>query len=414
MTVDFTRARMRRVFSLLAIAAVIGTACSKDKSAPENGPGSSTTTSAAATQAASPSSSNDSTLPLGPVKGVDGLTIGGDCPDPPASADSEIAAQAQATIPIKVGLTLTHTWRPSSGDYDLECLAQITSVDARGVVTSLSCPDVGNTKKKTYWTRRVCRVDLEDSHIYVTQGRRASPEVFRGALEFSLSSASFAALKQGAETRHRYVDFNSKPAQVRNDFDGQMKSQGAGSFDIIINDRKVTLPTIDASVMSKENKQLARAKVLDDARFPFMLEYTIPDKTFSLTFTKVSFPVQGEIEKQLAKDKKVDVYGIYFDFNSDSIRPESEPILSEIASAMNSNKEWTLTINGHTDNIGGDASNLILSKKRSEAVRKALVDRYHVDPTHLSTNGYGASSPKETNDTELGRARNRRVELIRQ
>lgn len=405
---------MHPIFPVLVILVMIGVGCSKDKSAPNGNHSSSTTSSSVAAAVAPAGSANDSTLPPGPYKPVDGLFIGGDCPDPPASADSEMAAQAQATIPIKVGLTMAHTWRVSTRDYDRECLAQITSVDARGVVASMSCPDIDEAKPKTYWTRRVCRVDLQNSHLYITQGRRASPEVFRGALQFSLSSASFAALKQNGEVRHRYIDFTWKPARMRNDFDGEMKSQGAGSYDIIINDKKVTLPTIEASVMSKDNKQLARAKVLDDARFPFMLEYTIPDKTFSLTFTKVSFPVQGEIEKQLAKDKKVDVYGIYFDFNSDSIRPESEPILSEIASALNSNKEWNLTINGHTDNIGGDASNLILSKRRSEAVRKALVDRYHVDQTHLSTNGYGASSPKETNDTELGRARNRRVELIRQ
>ena len=398
------------------LVVMIGVGCSGDKSSPSGGQSSSTASSSAA-PVASTGASNDSAVPLGAYKPVDGLFIGGDCPDTQAPADSEMRAQAQATIPIKVGLTLSHTWRAGSRDDDRECLEQIISVDARSIVTSASCPDRDKTKPKLRWKRRLCRVDFQNSYLYITQGNQANgkfPEVFRGALRFSLSTASFASLKQNGAARHRYVDFTMKPFAVQNDHDGQMKSQGAGTFDIIINDKKVTLPTIDASVMSKENKQTARAKVLDDARFPFVLDYTIPGNEFNITYTKVSFPVEGEIEKALAKDKKVDVYGIYFDFNSDSIRPESEPILSEIASALNSNKEWTLTINGHTDNIGGDASNLILSKRRSEAVRKALVDRYHVDPSHLSTNGYGASSPKETNDTEIGRARNRRVELIRQ
>jgi outer membrane protein OmpA-like peptidoglycan-associated protein len=412
MTLGFTRRRLQRVFSLLALTAVIGTACSKDKSSPSNAPGSSTTTATIAAKVTSAGASNRPTVPLGPFKGVDGLFIGGDCPDPPASADSEMAAEAQATIPIKVGLTLSQTWNFSSSEGDHECLDQVTSVDRRSIVVSSSC--VSRTKTKIHWSRRFCRVDLENSHLYMTQGYQDEPELFRGALRFSVSLATFAALKQNAETRHQYIDFDWAPFTLRRDYDDMMKSSGSGTYDIIMNDRKVTLPTIDVSVMSKANKQMVRGKVLDDARFPIMLDYTMPDEEFSLRYNKVSFPVEGEIEKQLAKDKKVDVYGIYFDFNSDSIRPESEPILKEIASAMNSNKEWNLTINGHTDNIGGDASNLILSKKRSEAVRKALVDRYHVDPAHLSTNGYGASSPKETNDTELGRARNRRVELIRQ
>jgi outer membrane protein OmpA-like peptidoglycan-associated protein len=68
----------------------------------------------------------------------------------------------------------------------------------------------------------------------------------------------------------------------------------------------------------------------------------------------------------------------------------------------------------HTDNIGGDASNLTLSQPRSQAVRAALVERYAIDAATLTTSGFGASQPKATNDTIEGRARNRRVELVRQ
>ena len=138
----------------------------------------------------------------------------------------------------------------------------------------------------------------------------------------------------------------------------------------------------------------------------------MPGITFFITYTKVSYP--GEIEEQLAKKRKVDVYGIYFDFASDSIRPESEPILREIGAALSSNKDWTLTINGHTDSVGTVAANRDLSERRSAAVRKALVERYKVDGSRLTTSGFGSSQPKEKNDTDIGRARNRRVELIRQ
>ena len=66
---------------------------------------------------------------------------------------------------------------------------------------------------------------------------------------------------------------------------------------------------------------------------------------------------------------------------------------------------------GNTDNIGGDVYNLDLSKRRAAAVKETLVTRYHIAPDRLSTNGFGASHPIETNDTLEGRARNRRVEL---
>ena len=111
--------------------------------------------------------------------------------------------------------------------------------------------------------------------------------------------------------------------------------------------------------------------------------------------------------------KHTGFYGIYFNFASDELRSESEPVLREIADALKAHPDWTLIINGHTDNIGGDASNLDLSRRRATAVRKALVDRYKIEESKLTTNGFGASQPKDSNDSDRGRALNRRVELAR-
>ena len=105
---------------------------------------------------------------------------------------------------------------------------------------------------------------------------------------------------------------------------------------------------------------------------------------------------------------------IYFDFNKATLKPESAPVLKEIADAMTHNPDWKLTVEGHTDNIGGDTYNLDLSKRRAASVKQALVSRYNIAPDRLLTGGYGASRPVETNDTLEGRARNRRVELVRE
>jgi Outer membrane protein and related peptidoglycan-associated (lipo)proteins len=353
----------------------------------------------------------DAPPPLGPVKGVAGVTIGGDCPDPGPGAEAEILAQASALIPLKVGLTLSHNWRSYDGDYDHECLEQITEINARSILSKGSCP-IGKTHKTSKWTRRICRTDMRDSYVYETGEKPNMPEVIRGTLQFSMSAASFAALKKTGETHHRYLDLVSREVRDVNDIDGILKSEGKGTFNIIVNDQKIEVPTIEATYRDDQKHHLIRVKVLDDDHFPLMLDYYHPGETFFITYTKVSYP--GEIEEQLKKNKKTDVYGIYFDFASDSIRPESEPVLREIGAALASNKDWTLTINGHTDSIGTVASNRELSQKRSEAVKKALVERYKVDPSRLTTNGFGSSQPKEPNDTYIGRARNRRVELIRQ
>jgi outer membrane protein OmpA-like peptidoglycan-associated protein len=89
-------------------------------------------------------------------------------------------------------------------------------------------------------------------------------------------------------------------------------------------------------------------------------------------------------------------------------------VLEEIAGVLKDDPEWKLTVSGHTDNVGGDAYNLDLSKRRAAAVKQALVAQYHVAPERLSTDGFGASRPVDTNDTLAGRARNRRVELTRE
>lgn len=115
----------------------------------------------------------------------------------------------------------------------------------------------------------------------------------------------------------------------------------------------------------------------------------------------------------LAVKKQVVVYGIYFDFASATLKPGSAPVLREIADALKANPMWKLTIEGHTDNVGGVDYNLELSRRRAASVKNVLVTRYHINPSRLTTIGYGFSRPKASNDTPQGRAFNRRVQLVR-
>lgn len=126
-----------------------------------------------------------------------------------------------------------------------------------------------------------------------------------------------------------------------------------------------------------------------------------------------TFAGAAAIEHALADTGKIDIYSIYFSFNSDVIREESEPTLKDIAEVLRRHPDWRLNVNGHTDGIGGDQSNLDLSKRRAAAVKDALAKRYAIDPQRLVTAGFGKSQPVDTNDTLEGRAHNRRVELAR-
>jgi hypothetical protein len=349
----------------------------------------------------------------------EGFQPDANCPDPRPTGDAELATAAAATIPLVEGLTLAHTWTNQLERYDHECLSQISRINSLAVVVTGSCP-MGEDRHLQKETRSVCIADLRDAYMYETAGHPEFPETLRGALKFSLSVKSFSELNASGHTRHRFLEFGflggrGEPKLVEDD-DGQIERKGKGTFRVIVNDHAVDLPVIEAAGTFPRrgtNDEFTLA-VLDDARFPLVLDYHHRDSKFFVTYTKITFPTSGEVEKHLANDRHVDVYGIYFDFASDRLRSESEPVLREISEALRKNPEWKLTINGHTDNVGGDAFNLDLSKRRSAAVRSALSQTYHIDPARLSTAGFGASQPKESNGTVEGRSKNRRVELVRE
>ena len=356
----------------------------------------------------------DADDPAGAPVFPDGLSFGGECP-------AETAAPVPATsalVPLTAGLTLTNIWKVRSNDgkkeLEYECLTQVTAVTASYVDVTLACDGAKGTDQ-----RRLCVADLRNSHFYLTQTLEGLPPVLSGTTMFSLSSQSFRELKATTITHHRFVGvdqaWRTLKQPLATDTDGTLHSgpSDRDTYQVIVNDSVIGLPVVTGTAFVGEPSQ-TEVKVLDDERFPLMLDYKAARDGFEIRYTKISYPSGGDIEKHLAVEKHVDVYGIYFDFASDRLRPESAPVLSEIAGVLARNPGWRLNINGHTDNVGGDGANLALSRRRSEAVRQALVKQYHVAQPRLATSGFGASQPKESNDTSEGRAKNRRVELIRQ
>jgi OmpA-OmpF porin, OOP family len=133
-------------------------------------------------------------------------------------------------------------------------------------------------------------------------------------------------------------------------------------------------------------------------------------------------PLKEQLVKNLKATGRTVVYGINFDFNSDRIRAESKPTLDKVAAILKESGDWRVLIEGHTDNIviechtdniGGESFNRTLSEKRAAAVKNYLTGA-GIDAARLGSAGLGFSQPVATNDTEAGRAQNRRVELIKQ
>ena len=110
----------------------------------------------------------------------------------------------------------------------------------------------------------------------------------------------------------------------------------------------------------------------------------------------------------------VAVYGIYFDTGKSALKPESDPTLAEIAKLLKSDASLKLHVVGHTDNQGGLDSNMKLSQARAEAVVQALTKSHAIAAARLKGAGVGPLCPVASNDAEDGRAKNRRVELVKQ
>jgi outer membrane protein OmpA-like peptidoglycan-associated protein len=108
------------------------------------------------------------------------------------------------------------------------------------------------------------------------------------------------------------------------------------------------------------------------------------------------------------------VYGIYFDTGKADVKPESDAALKEIAKLLQQNPILKLHVVGHTDNVGQLPSNLDLSHRRADAVVKVLSTRYSIAAMRLDAQGVGPLAPVASNDSEPGRAKNRRVELVKQ
>ncbi len=108
------------------------------------------------------------------------------------------------------------------------------------------------------------------------------------------------------------------------------------------------------------------------------------------------------------------VYGIYFDTGKADVKPESDAALKEIAKLLQQDPNLKLYVVGHTDNVGALASNMELSRRRATAVTEVLTTKYSVEASRLSPQGDGPTAPVASNESEEGRAKNRRVELVKQ
>src|SRR5690606_5523687 len=113
---------------------------------------------------------------------------------------------------------------------------------------------------------------------------------------------------------------------------------------------------------------------------------------------------------KLEENATITLNNIFFDFDKSLLKPESVPELDHLVELLKKNESMQIEISGHTDNLSADQYNLALSERRAKTVVAYLI-RSGIDESRLTVQFFGESKPVDSNDTEEGRQRNRRVEF---
>jgi outer membrane protein OmpA-like peptidoglycan-associated protein len=358
-----------------------------------------------------------------------------------AGGGGAATAQAEAArIPLCRGLSIVTAVDRPEGDY--ESIKTVVDAGERGMTLAYSAQVPTERGSVRHWNmkRTVLREDLGTATLYAHYFNSKGPQTIPGSTALGASTAVLRSLKRtGAAELGIVAAGNSGYPAARGahpslyDYEETWKLRRVGTgtvpVRVTVNDTVATLSAIQAQGSYVGEK--ASFLFLDDEDNPLALQYRFGStaqgvgESLQLRVVKISHRCRGSersagderiarLERSLREQRRAVVYDLYFDFNRDVIREESEPTLREIAQVLRRNPDWTLAIEGHTDDVASDGYNLELSARRAAAVRTALGSRFGIAGARLTTAGFGESRPQDSNDTVEGRARNRRVELVRQ
>ena len=360
-----------------------------------------------------------------------GVVLGGSI----APLDAQVNASA---IPLCQSLTIVTAISRPEGDY--ESIKTVAGADQRGFALTISAQVPTERGSLRHWTMRrtLLREDAATATLYAHYFHSKGATTIPGSTALGVSTAVLRSLTRTGsaelgliegENYGYQADRTQKPNLYDYEETWRLRRVGTVPIRVTVNDSMRTLSAVHARGSYLGEK--VDFWFLDDEENPLALQYQfakggeMPTEALQLRVVKIAFRCAGpsrtpgeeriaRLERALREQRRAVVYDLYFDFNSETIREESEPTLREIAEVLRRNPDWRLSIEGHTDNVASDRYNLELSSRRAAAVKSALGTRFGIAAQRLATAGLGESRPQDPNDTVEGRARNRRVELVRQ
>lgn len=331
-------------------------------------------------------------------------------------------------VPLEPGLVMVSALHWEAGDR--EQVVTLQQKSANGVTYGWSTTQRGADGKpeELQFRRFVRAVDLDKATRLHTVYWTFDNADYPGYTAWSLSSAIFDALLAGGDVPFMIVDLKHEEEGVEGVINGltrqtrrlkgqlRLASKEAQSFSLLYNGARTTVPALRASgrFLADGKTEPVDIWFFADRAHPLLLKSTKGGSVWQLV--RIETPQEQparKLEQQLAKNCRVEIPGVYFAFATADLDSASDRALAAVAQLLRGHPDWTVSIEGHTDSIGSDAANLKLSEARADAVRRNLIDRQGVATGRLKAVGHGETRPRETNETLEGRARNRRVELVR-
>lgn len=348
---------------------------------------------------------------------------------------------SSARISFVRGLTIVETLQFSGGDR--ESVTTIEEATAAGVRYAWHFVEVrqdGDTIRGDF-RRFVSATDLADAgRLYPIFERDATEKP--GYTLLALSRASYRQLQD--EGTASFAVMLAEPPRGASGPLAQMGIAPPGgrliqvlwrgtltraspspmAFPLLLNGQRITVPALHlhGSFRSRGRHWEPELWVLADSASPLLLRITrsYPGTDNVLQTVKVdeTAPEAGDaladVEAALSSACRVELPGIYFAFDSAELNPASEGVIAGLAGILDRHTDWRTTVEGHTDSIGSASANRILSERRAQEVRTRLITAHGIGAERLVARGHGADHPREDNSTIEGRARNRRVELVRE
>lgn len=349
---------------------------------------------------------------------------------------SAASASAAPTthIPLVPGLTVTTAVAERNGDYESRKHLRAREQDGWRVSYSANTPNAQGEPESINSERILHDQDLLSARAYRNYFESDVEEDYPGTTALGASKLVLEELQTRGTSRYALVGEDSflkrafadlpgsensalalasaLTASAGISFKGELERQGFATMEVMVNDRLQTLPVLVASgrFTARNGRNMeAELSFLNDGSNPIALQWRIGGTRLRVVRIDYPMPV-NQLTKTLKAERRVALPGLYFDFGSAKLRPESTAALPAIVEAVRAAPQG-LMLEGHTDSVGNAEVNQALSQARAESVWSALLA---LDPglaPKPQIRGYGATRPRARNDSLEGRAQNRRVEL---